>query len=183
MVIGWMGVSVPSAFATFSECPGTGSATACDGLITVGPGGVLSLAIDNSQAPVDGFDDTLLGVLNNSGSSLKSITLNFGGSTQIFPNSGNIDGAFTYGFNGYNGPDTTFSGVNLAGTSGTVNFTTSLANGSSTYFEVEAGPSAFGNGGTIGGTPEPSTWIMFGTGVVLMGFMASRKQKGLLNKA
>ncbi|MHB1757417.1 MAG: PEP-CTERM sorting domain-containing protein [Leptospirillum sp.] len=35
----------------------------------------------------------------------------------------------------------------------------------------------------ISGTPEPSTWLLFGTGVVLMGFMAARKQKGLLNKA
>jgi len=32
-------------------------------------------------------------------------------------------------------------------------------------------------------TPEPSTMALFGTGIVLMGLMATRKQKGRLNKA
>ncbi|MHB1605918.1 MAG: PEP-CTERM sorting domain-containing protein [Leptospirales bacterium] len=173
----WMGVSSPSAFASFSECAGSGFS--CNGLITVGSGGSLSLAIDPTVAPVDGFDDTMLGVLNNSGHSLSSIALNFGGTTQIFPNSGNVDGFNgVSGVNGYNGPDTTFSGVNSIGNSGTVNFTTALANGSSTYFEVEAGPSAFGNGGTIGGTPEPSTLILLGTGLFIWGMM-NRKKLGI----
>lgn len=36
---------------------------------------------------------------------------------------------------------------------------------------------------SISATPEPSTWLLFGTGILLMGVMAARKQKGLMNKA
>ena len=181
---GWFGITSQSAFASFSECPATGSATACDGLITVGPGGSLTLAIDPSQAPVDGIDDTLLGVMNNSGKSLSSLFVNFGGSSQIFPNlpNGNVDGAFNYGGNGYYGPITTFSGINSSFTAGTLLFSTALANGSSTYFEVEAAPSAFGGGGSLTSTPEPSTWLLFGTGMALMGMIMLRNRKGLLHK-
>lgn len=32
------------------------------------------------------------------------------------------------------------------------------------------------------GTPEPSTWLLFGTGILLMGFMGLKKQKVLVNK-
>ena len=35
----------------------------------------------------------------------------------------------------------------------------------------------------ISGTPEPSTWLLFGTGVVLMGLMAVRKKREIRNTA
>lgn len=37
------------------------------------------------------------------------------------------------------------------------------------------------SGTSLAATPEPSTLALFGTGIVLMGLMAARKKKGLLN--
>lgn len=39
------------------------------------------------------------------------------------------------------------------------------------------------SGTPLAATPEPSTLALFGSGVVLMGLMAARKRKGLLNQA
>ena len=172
----WMGLSSVAAHATtFTQCPATGYANSCDGLLTVGPGGSLTLAIDPTQRPVDGFDDTLLGIQNNSGKSLSSLFVNFSNVTsqKVFPSTFNTDGAFLYGGNGYWGPDTKFA---LSGSnSDLLTFTTSLANGASTYFEVESAPSAFGNGGSLSGTPEPSSYILFGTGIAALLLLRRRK--------
>ena len=163
--------SVAAHATTFSQCPATGSTLGCNGLLTVGPGGSLTLAIDSTQQPVDGFDDTLLGIQNNSGKSLSSLSVNFSNLTSqnVFPSSNNFDGAFSYGGNGYFGPTTQFA---LNGSnSDLLTFTTSLANGASTYFEVESAPSAFGNGGGLSGTPEPTSFILFGTAIAALLFL------------
>ncbi|WP_041774472.1 PEP-CTERM sorting domain-containing protein [Leptospirillum ferrooxidans] len=39
------------------------------------------------------------------------------------------------------------------------------------------------NASSPSGTPEPSTWLLFGTGMALMGAMELRKRMGLMNKA
>lgn len=175
-----MGLSSVAAHATtFSQCPATGSTLSCNGLLTVGPGGSLTLAIDSTQNPVDGFDDTLLGIQNNSGKSLSSLSVNFSNLTSqnVFPSSNNVDGAFSYGGNGYFGPTTQFA---LNGSnSDLITFTTSLADGASTYFEVESAPNAFGSGGSLSGgglsgAPEPTSCILFGTGIAALLFLKRR---------
>ncbi|MGB7174500.1 MAG: PEP-CTERM sorting domain-containing protein, partial [Candidatus Acidiferrales bacterium] len=74
---------------------------------------------------------------------------------------------------GYEGPNMTFS-LGGGGTSLTITFTGGLANGAGTYFSLEGPPSSLTGGGGIGGqTPEPSTLVLLGTGIV--GFFLLRR--------
>ena len=118
------------------------------------------LAAGNGN-PYDGTEDTLIGVQNSSGATLNSIPLS---GTNIFGFDG--DGpcntiyhspayawCATAGFTGYEGPDNTFSfdGSN----SGTVNFTTGIADGGSTWFALEGTPQSI-SGNTQTGSLSPA---------------------------
>ena len=139
------GLFVPCALHAASLCPAVGDATAgCDLVITVTNSGTTvstgpSFAL--AGGTYDGSDDTLIGIINNSSSSLSSINLS--SSTDIFGFDG--DGIDTFGVtgnskdtSGYGGPDTFFSGINAFATAGTVDFVTPLAaGGGNTFFSLE----------------------------------------------
>jgi hypothetical protein len=137
----------------FTQCPAVGLDTSCAILVVIQPDGSLTILSDPTQRPFDRGDDTLVGVVNNSGISVPSIAI--GSSTQAvfgFEAPG-PDGlcAFTFVGNGYckatpkpptgyEGPASTFTGISANKRDGTVRFTGAgggLQAGASTYFSLE----------------------------------------------
>jgi hypothetical protein len=131
----------------FTECPAIGVDTSCGLLIDFTPSGTAIVA-DTTQGPYDASDDTLLGVKNDSSTSVGSVQLK---STSLdifgFDGDGICSGAYTFtGSAGcpfldstyeYGGPGVTYTNISSNGMSGTVNFTPALAPGASTYFSLE----------------------------------------------
>ena len=120
-----------------AQCPPTGADSVCGALITITNAGA-SISF-SGQGPYDGFDDTLVGVVNNSAQPIFAMGLS--SLSNIFGFDG--DGLATFGTpgNGYAGPNVTLTSTNAGATSGIVKFTTPLApnggNGSSAYFSLE----------------------------------------------
>jgi MBG domain (YGX type) len=163
-----------------------GSATGCGVIITItATGATISSPINGN--PYDGDDDTLVGVVNNSGQYLTSITLT--ASTDIFGFDG--DGPCNYAqysdpgegstadcFNSpnptanpgldpydYQGPDNTFTNISGAMTTGTVVFTTPIPSGGSTWFALEGPPSGI-SGLVVSSDTLTLTETGFGAGTV-----------------
>ena len=179
-----------------SICPaGTGAlhipyspdaaATGCNVVSTINADRSATVTVTDPN-PYEYSEDFLIGVVNNSSSSVSSITLS---GTGIFDL--DSDGICTFTFVGsgyctpsqvagtdpqdYYGPNTTFAitGVN----SGTVNFTTPIAAGGSAYFSLDGLPSAslVVNVATPGapaatGAPALSVWAMLVLASMLAGF-------------
>src|SRR5271165_5102313 len=59
----------------YTECPAVGSDTSCAILVVINAGGTVSIYQDTTQGPYDGADDTLVGVWNNSSSTVPSVNL------------------------------------------------------------------------------------------------------------
>jgi hypothetical protein len=79
--------------ATATVCAPVGLDTDCRLTITLNPGGTGTISTNTAQAPAyDGSDDTLVGVVNNSGQTVTSIRLN-GGANPIFAFEGDGLGA------------------------------------------------------------------------------------------
>jgi hypothetical protein len=179
----FIGTIAHAAAISFPECPAAGKdTTGCELLITVtavsGGGAATAFTVAASSpdlGPYDGADDTLIGILNNSGASLTSISLS--SNTDLFGFDG--DGICAYiacpgtpDLSGYGPAGVTFSGINAsATTSGTVNFNPGIADGGSAFFSLEGplSPSQI-----MQGTPEPSTRILFGIGVAGLGLFLRR---------
>jgi hypothetical protein len=65
----------PPPTPPFTQCPPVGYDTGCAVLIILGPGGTKTTLTDPAQGPFDGVEDTLIGIQNNSGSTVSSFTL------------------------------------------------------------------------------------------------------------
>src|ERR1700722_3891358 len=164
-----------SVASLWAQCPasGIGTATGCGALITVlqvdGNGNATAFTVTTlgNGNPYDGVEDTLVGIQNNSGAALNSMTLSspdqtFGGIFNfdadgpcVFNSQDCFSGPEGYVPTGYEGPNNTFSGFpsQVIGaitygvppaTSGTVNFITAIQNGGSTWFAMEGTPASFG---------------------------------------
>lgn len=182
-----------SAVAQVPTCPAGGSATlGCNSTIVIGPGGTLTIAAGPSGTPYDGSDDNLVGILNNSGGTVTSIGLSGsgnGGGLFAFDGDGidgYITGSNTTDLSGYGGPLAYFSNISTDLTTGDVNFIGGLADGAATYFSLESsigsstitpGPVNGGGGGAV--TPEPSTFVLLGTGALSL---AGGLRRRFLNK-
>lgn len=171
--------------ALFPQCPPVGVNTGCAILITINPNGTTMVQADpeppNNEA-YDGEDDTLVGIQNNATFPLAAINLSsttepifgFDGDGICDPGLGGTgpdpgcppgsSSSQSYvpesaGGTGYEGPNNTFSNIDLeTEQSGTVNFIKPLATGGTAYFALEESLTAADVGvGTItpGGPPTP----------------------------
>jgi len=164
-------------------CPAVGLATDCGVQInvTAQSGGVASAFTATNVGngnPYDGVEDTLVGLTNNSGATINSITLTAAENDgSIVPDAFEFDGdgACTSGAGGgcsgptgYEGPNMGFGTVTSSGgvDSMTITFTGGLANGASTWFSLEGTPNSLVGGGIGGPTPEPASLVLLGTGVL-----------------
>jgi len=153
----------------FTECPAVGLDTSCGILLKVTDAGTTVLG-DSTQPPYDGIEDTLIGVVNLSSRSLTSIALS--SNTDLFGFDGDGLCAVTpspagcpFGPTGYEGPNTSFSGITPNASGGVVNFNPPLGFGETAYFSLEESLSAtqvFSGGPGVaeaGGAPNPSEHI------------------------
>lgn len=163
---------------------------ACSAIITVTAvdtnGNAIAFNVSSTGVnPYDGVEDILVGVVNGSGASLTSITLSSPDTTNLGLFAFDGDGPCntlehmpqyswcpaTYG---YEGPDNTFTNRNTVTsggpctattpchTSGTVQFTSSIPNGGTTWFALEGSPQSLVlSGQTVGPTPLNTTTTNF----------------------
>ena len=152
--------------------------TGCAILYVFNANGTISAFGDPTQNPYDGSDDTLVGVLNNSGRTQASLTLSGVGVNNIpvfgfegdgictftfagnglVPGSGYCSGAYYQTDPGdYAGPNNTFSNISADQKTGTIVFTGGLAPGAATYFSLEDRLSTAAPPVATPGTPGPAT--------------------------
>jgi hypothetical protein len=143
----------------FNQCPTLGFDTSCQILLVRNANGGLESYVDPSQGTFEGKEDYLVGLQNNSGSTVSSVTLKgldlFGfdedGLCSGLNESGGVGfvappGECPFGETGYEGPNTSFSGYVHPdplqdANEGTVNFAgTGVEPGQSAYFSLEAPP-------------------------------------------
>ncbi|MGH8155642.1 MAG: PEP-CTERM sorting domain-containing protein [Rhodanobacteraceae bacterium] len=169
-------------------CPQLGHADGCNTIITLNAGGTASITI-TTAAPYDGVEDQLVGVINNTGSTIGGITLS---GSDIFGFDG--DGAFSSACDfsggapypcgtptpgdttGYAGAGTSFTVTDS--NTGTVNFLNGLMNGANIVFSLEEAPNT--GGFTVTGTkgvPEPGNLILFGIGLAGIALLSRQRKK------
>jgi hypothetical protein len=170
------------------------AATGCNVVITINADRTTTVTITD-PTPYEQSEDVLVGVKNNSSSSVPSFSLTGSGifglesdgiCTFTFVGSGYCSGAVYLSDPGdYYGPNTTFTITNS--NTGTVHFTTPIPAGGSDYFSLEGVPSinlavtVAPSTGTpaAAGAPALSFWAILLLASMLMGYSlwAMKKQR------
>ncbi len=126
----------------FTQCPAVGQDTSCAILLVIDADGSLRVRTDSSQGPFDGIEDTLIGVQNNSNTTVFSIPLSstidlFGFDGDGLCSASPHPSGCPFGPTGYEGPGVSFTNISADRTSGVVNFAGGIPPGGSAYFSLE----------------------------------------------
>jgi hypothetical protein len=130
-----------SPTSPFTQCPAVGASPSCAILVIFNADGTTSILTDPRVGPFDRVEDTLVGVQNNSGTTVPNMHIS-GSDIFGFDEDGICSGRYSpapagcpFGSTRYEGPNTSFSVIDP--NHGTVIFTKGLASGASTYFSLE----------------------------------------------
>ena len=143
--------ATPAPVPFFNECPQTGHALGCSYLLVFGTHGSVNILFDQNVKDVDGQENVLVGIQNNSGSYINLA--------------------------GYNGPNKIFSGIHLGGGLGDRKSTYLVIKDSGEHDDgkdddnerdEEDGPRKMH-------TPEPSSMALLGTGIMVLGGILRRR--------
>lgn len=126
----------------FKQCPAVGQSPSCQVLLMINPDKTISVLKDPSVGTYDGSDDTLVGIVNNSGATVSAVTVSGVGSDL-----GGLDGdgictfplaGCPFGTTGYEGPGTALKTDPASPDAAEVDFTGGgLRADATTYFSLE----------------------------------------------